>query len=51
MQMGVDLNDGKKILVHSGVLELNGVRYKNGFMSGTNQAFEKLKAFFYQAIT
>ncbi len=51
MQLGVDLHDGKKILVHSSVLELNGKKYKNGFISGTNEAFEKLKEYFCNAPT
>ncbi len=44
--LGIDLSDGKKILVNSGALELNGKKYRNGFTSGTNDAFEKLKSYF-----
>ena len=44
--LGVILSDGKKILINSSALELNGKKYSNGFISGTNEAFEKLKAYF-----
>ncbi len=44
--LGVDLFDGKKILVNSGALELNGKKYRNGFISGTNEAFERIKNYF-----
>jgi hypothetical protein len=44
--LGVILSDGKKILVNSSALELNGKKYSNGFISGTNEALEKLKAYF-----
>jgi hypothetical protein len=44
--LGIDLSDGKKILVNSGALELNGKKYRNGFTSGTNDAFEKLTSYF-----
>ena len=44
--LGIDLSDGKKVLINSGALELNGKKYNNGFISGTNDAFEKLKAYF-----
>lgn len=44
--LAVVLSDGNKILVNSGALELNGKKYRNGFASGTNEAFEKLKAYF-----
>jgi hypothetical protein len=47
--LGISLSDGKKILINSSALELNGKKYKNGFMSGTNEAFEKLKAYFIPA--
>jgi len=47
--LGVDLSDGKKMLVNSGALELNGKKYRNGFTSGTNDAFEKLKSYFADA--
>jgi hypothetical protein len=44
--LGIELSDGKEILVNSGALELNGKKYRNGFSSGTNDAFEKLKSYF-----
>ena len=44
--LAVILSDGKKILINSSALELNGKKYSNGFISGTNEAFEKLKAYF-----
>lgn len=42
----VVLSDGKKISINSAALELNGKRYRNGFISGTNDAFEKIKTYF-----
>ncbi|MCG8392532.1 MAG: hypothetical protein MI745_05565 [Pseudomonadales bacterium] len=45
MQLG-RLSDGRTIRVHSGVLIWNGVRFRNGFYSGTNEAFDWLRAFF-----
>ncbi len=42
----VVLSDGKKILVNSAALELNGKKHSNGFVSGTNEAFEKIKSYF-----
>ncbi len=47
--LAVILFDGKKILIDSSALELNGKKYSNGFISGTNEAFEKLKAYFMPA--
>lgn len=47
--LGISLSDGKKILINSSTLELNGKKYNNGFISGTNDAFEKLKAYFIPA--
>ena len=44
--LAVILSDGKKILVNSAALELNGKKYRNGFISGTNEAFEKIKSYF-----
>ena len=45
-RMGVHLVDGKRILVNAGALELNGVKPKTGFFSGTNKVFEELRAYF-----
>lgn len=47
--LGINLSDGNKILINSSALELNGKKYSNGFISGTNEAFEKLKAYFIPA--
>jgi hypothetical protein len=47
--LAIVLSDGKRILVNSGALELNGKKYRNGFASGTNDAFEKLKSYFTEA--
>lgn len=44
--LGIKLSDGKNILINSSALELNGKKYSNGFISGTNEAFEKIKAYF-----
>lgn len=48
--LGIILSDGNKILINSGALELNGKKYSNGFISGTNEAFERLKAYFTSSI-
>jgi len=45
-RMGVHLTDGKKILINAGALELNGVKPKTGFFSGTNEVFEELRDYF-----
>jgi|GEM_PF-920339 hypothetical protein len=45
-RMGVHLADGRKILINAVALELNGVKPKTGFFSGTNQVFEELRAYF-----
>lgn len=47
--LGINLSDGDKILINSSALELNGKKYRNGFLSGTNEAFEKLKTYFTSA--
>lgn len=47
--LGIKLSDGKNILINSSALELNGKKCRNGFISGTNEAFEKLKAYFSSA--
>lgn len=47
--LGINLSDGKKIIINSGAIELNGKKYSNGFLSGTNEAFEKLKTYFSSA--
>lgn len=44
--LGINLSDGKKIIINSSAIELNGKKYSNGFISGTNEAFEKLKSYF-----
>ncbi|KAF0808753.1 hypothetical protein A167_02471 [Alcanivorax sp. S71-1-4] len=50
-RMGVHLADGRKILINAVALELNGVKPKTGFLSGTNDAFEALRAYFEGAVT
>ncbi len=45
-RMGVHLTDGRKILINAVALELNGVKAKTGFFSGTNEVFEGLRAYF-----
>ena len=45
-RMGVHLADGRKILINAVALELNGVKPKTGFLSGTNDVFESLRAYF-----
>ena len=45
-RMGVHLADGRRILINAVALELNGVKPKTGFFSGTNQVFEELRAYF-----
>jgi len=49
--MGIHLTDGKKVLINAGAFELNGVKPKTGFFSGTNEVFEELRAYFEGAIT
>ncbi len=44
--LAVVLSDGGRIMINSAALELNGKRYRNGFISGTNDAFEKLRNYF-----
>lgn len=46
IRMGVHLADGRKILINAAALELNGVKSKTGFFSGTNEIFEGLRAYF-----
>ncbi|MDO6528238.1 hypothetical protein Q4519_21520 [Motilimonas sp. 1_MG-2023] len=46
LRMGVQLNDGKLILINAAALELSGVKAKTGFFSGNNVVFEELREYF-----
>lgn len=45
-RLGVQLSDGKLILINATALELNGERSKSGFFSGTNEVFDELAKYF-----
>ena len=45
-RMGIHLADGRKIMINAAALELNGMRPKTGFFSGTNDVFEGLRDYF-----
>ena len=45
-RLGVSLDDGAHININAVALELNGVKPKTGFLSGTNTVFEELKKSF-----
>ena len=50
-RLGVSLDDGAHININAVALELNGVKPKTGFMSGTNNVFEELKVYFEKSHT
>ena len=50
-RMGIHLADGRKILINAAAIELNGVKPKTGFLSGTNRVFEDLQAYFERGVS